>query len=90
MVERIARLARLNLDETEVERYREELEGILKAFEVLQSEPLPSSEGSVVDPLPIPVPAELREDTPEHWPEPHGLLEGSSMNRGLMRAPRTR
>ena len=90
MVERVARLARLNLNEEESERFREDLEGILEAFEVLQSETLPSAEGSVVNPLPVPVPSELRDDSPEKWPDSHELLEGSSMNRGLMRAPRAR
>jgi aspartyl/glutamyl-tRNA(Asn/Gln) amidotransferase C subunit len=90
MVERIAKLARLELGEDEAERFRHELEGILKAFETLQSETLPSAEGSVVDPLPVPVPAALREDVPGDWDDAHTLLEGSATSRGLMRAPRTR
>ena len=88
-LERVARLARLQLTEEERERFARDLEGILAAFDALHSEPLPES-GGAVHPSPVNLPGEPREDEPEPWPRAHELLAGATMSRGLMRGPRVR
>ncbi|MGH7571053.1 MAG: Asp-tRNA(Asn)/Glu-tRNA(Gln) amidotransferase subunit GatC [Gemmatimonadota bacterium] len=81
-VRHIARLARLELSEAEIQRFRQELSTILEY--VGQLEELEA--GSAAGPEPPDQP--LREDRVEPWPDPAWFLSQAPSRDGLFSVPR--
>ena len=85
-VHHIARLARLELTDEEVERFRDELSKILEYAAQLAS--LDPGEGAA-PPAPPGGQRPLREDRPEPWPDPERLhAEAPDFAGGYFRVPR--
>jgi aspartyl-tRNA(Asn)/glutamyl-tRNA(Gln) amidotransferase subunit C len=81
-VRHIARLARLDLSEDEVQRFRRELSAILEYVKRLEElEP-----GSAAEPEPPDQP--LREDRVVGWPEPSWFLDQAPSRDGFFLVPR--
>jgi len=81
-VRHIARLARLDLSEDEVQRFRRELSAILEYVNRLEElEP-----GSAAEPEPPDQP--LREDRVVGWPEPSWFLNQAPSRDGFFLVPR--
>ncbi|MGH7558660.1 MAG: Asp-tRNA(Asn)/Glu-tRNA(Gln) amidotransferase subunit GatC [Gemmatimonadota bacterium] len=81
-VRHIARLARLELSEAEIQRFRRELSAILEY--VGQLEELDA--GSAAEPEPPDQP--LRDDQVEPWPDPAWFLSQAPSQDGLFSVPR--
>lgn len=82
-VRAIARLARLNLTDDEVERFRRELSTILEYVEQLEA----LEAGDAAEPSPPDQP--LRADRVDPWPDLESLLEAApDLVDGFFRVPR--
>jgi len=84
IVERIAKVARIDLSEKEIDEFKNDLEDILEYFEMLDNAP---SEGSFGF-NPVEIADVLREDVPSQEIEPKELLKGMRTYDGYIRGPR--
>lgn len=83
-VERVAKVARINLTEDELKRYSEDLEDILEAFSVLDEAP----SGEEFEFNPVKVENVLREDEPHIDIDPLVLRELMHTVEDRVRGPR--
>ena len=84
IVERVARIAHLDLTEEELERYGEDLSEILEYFQMLDEIPGEDTLGF----NPIIVADVLRDDEPRTEIEPEEILKGMRTYEGYVRGPR--
>ena len=75
-VEKLAKIARLELTEEEKELFSRQLDEVLKAFEVLDE-----VEGDEISLHPFEIKNEFRDDEEKRW-------EGKLMEKGLQRGPK--
>lgn len=80
VVERVARVARINLTDVELEEFKDDLEEILGYFEILDSAP-----SSMIDDDVIGV---LRDDEPQLLIDPKDLLKDMKTYEGYVRGPK--
>ncbi|HQQ25725.1 Aspartyl/glutamyl-tRNA(Asn/Gln) amidotransferase subunit C [anaerobic digester metagenome] len=83
-IARVAKVARLNLTEGEMERYAKDLDDILNSFSVLDEAPA----GDSYSFNPIPVVDVLREDEPAQDLDPQVLRNQMSTYQDYVRGPR--
>ncbi|NLX46723.1 MAG: Asp-tRNA(Asn)/Glu-tRNA(Gln) amidotransferase subunit GatC [Euryarchaeota archaeon] len=83
-IARVAKVARLNLTEEEMERYANDLDDILNSFSVLDEAPA----GESYSFNPIPVIDVLREDEPAQDIDPQALKAQMGTYEGYVRGPR--
>lgn len=83
-IARVARLARLNLTEEEMERYAKDLDDILNSFSILDEAP----SGNSYSFNPIPVVDIMREDEPSQEIDPEVLRAQMGTYEGYVRGPR--
>lgn len=84
IVERVARIAHLDLTDAELERYSADLGEILGYFEMLDEAPGADAEGFD----PVEVADVLRDDEPSIEIPPEDLLRGMKTYDGYVRGPR--
>jgi aspartyl-tRNA(Asn)/glutamyl-tRNA(Gln) amidotransferase subunit C len=85
-VERVARLARLNLTEKEAGRFSKDLEGILKAFKEMEKAPVQGVPPSF---QPLPRRNVLREDSVEQsLGQEDALRNAKARKNGYFKGPR--
>jgi len=83
-ISRVAKVARLNLTDEEMERYAKDLDDILNSFSVLDEAP----SGDTYTFNPIPVVDVLREDEPGQDLDPQVLRAQMATYQDYVRGPR--
>ncbi len=84
VVERVARIAHLNLTDEELEKYRNDLSEILEYFQMLDEIPGDDTVGF----NPVIIEDALREDEPSMKIEPGELLKGMNTYDNYVRGPK--
>lgn len=84
VVERVAKVSRLNLTEEELEEFRSDLEDILDYFEMLDS----ASAEEAFAFNPVDIADVLREDVPHSDIDPKELLRDMNTYDGYVRGPK--
>ena len=84
IVERVARIAHLNLTDDELEKYSSDLGEILEYFEMLDEAPCLENRGFI----PVEIPDALREDEPSMDIPAEDCLRDMKTYDGYVRGPR--
>lgn len=84
VVERVAKISRINLTEQELDEFVKDLDDILQYFELLDS--APSVDGYSFNPIDIT--DVLRDDVPRSDIDPVALLKDMRTYEGYVRGPR--
>ena len=84
VIERVAKVSRINLSDKEIDEFKNDLEDILEYFEMLDSAPSSESFGF----NPVEVADVLREDVPLQEIPPAELLKDMKTYEGYVRGPR--
>lgn len=84
IVERVAKVSRLNLTENEIEEFRNDLESILGYFDMLDDAPNVEEFGF----NPVEIADVFRDDVPSSEFDPQDLLRDMKTYEGYVRGPR--
>ena len=80
IVERVAKVARMNLTAEELDEFKDDLEEILGYFDILDSAPVSDSE--------VEITGVMRDDIPMQTIDPKELLRDMKTYEGYVRGPK--